>query len=85
MPKAWYKRTDKKLFVKQLAAIERREVRLHRIRARLYRDGDTCEKVARTPEEHHHIGTSQNQFEHIGSFLNRNSGDPATKAKVQLK
>ena len=39
--------------------------------------------MPKTPQGHHHIGTSHNQFEHIGTFLNRNSGDPATKVSVQ--
>jgi hypothetical protein len=83
-PKARYKRTNKqKVFVKQLARIERREARLRSIRAKLadkeqYRN----EPVASTPQEHHHIGTSQNHFEHVGMFLQRHSGDPAVKVGV---
>src|SRR5882762_4566174 len=84
-PKARYKRTDKKLFIKQLARIERRETRLRRIRTRLSRDRSTDEKVPNTPHGHHHIGTSQNQFEHIGTFLSRNSGDLATKVNEPAK
>src|SRR5882762_3314981 len=80
-PKARYKRTDKKLFIKQLARIERREARLRRIRARLSQEGRIGETVAKTPHEHHHIGASQNQFEHIGTFLRRNSEDPAVKVQ----
>ena len=36
--------------------------------------------MEKTPLEHHHIGLSQNQHEHIGTFLRKNSGDPAVKA-----
>jgi hypothetical protein len=35
------------------------------------------EAVGNTPREHHHIGTSQNSFEHIGTFLRQKAGDPA--------
>lgn len=79
-PKSRYKRTDKKTFVKQLTEIERREARIRRIRMRLGRARG--EQVPRSLEEHHHIGKSQNEFEHIGTFLRRNSGDPATKVRV---
>jgi hypothetical protein len=75
--KARYKRTDKREFVRQLARIERHEARLRRIRVRLFQTGQIGETVATTLPEHHHIGASQNQFEHIGTFLQRNSGDPA--------
>jgi len=79
-PKSRYKRTDRKLFVRQLAQIERREARLRKIRARHAKDGRVgAEKVAATPQEHHHIGVSQNQFEHIGSFLRIHGDDPATQ------
>jgi hypothetical protein len=43
----------------------------------------TGEKVPKTPQGHHHMGVSQNQYEHIGTFLNRTSGDPATKVRTQ--
>lgn len=78
--KSRYKRTDKKTFVRQLAEIERREARIRRIRMRLGRARG--ERVPTSLEEHHHIGKSQNQFEHIGSFLRRNSGDPAIKVRL---
>jgi hypothetical protein len=80
-PKYRYKRTDKKKpFIKQLARIERREARLRRIRAKLSKD-NTREAVGNTPHEHHHIGVSQNQFEHLGTFLRDHSGDPAIKVR----
>jgi len=82
--KARYKRTNKKLFVRQLTRIERREARLRRIRIMLSMDRGSDEKVASIPQEHHHIGVSQNQYEHIGTFLKRNSGDPAIKVCIQL-
>jgi hypothetical protein len=83
-PKARYKRTAKKQpFIKQLARIERREARLRRIRAKLSKEGsgNTIEAVGNTPQEHHHIGVSQNQFEHLGTFLRDHSGDPSIKVR----
>jgi hypothetical protein len=35
--------------------------------------------VGNTPQEHHHIGVSQNRFEHIGTFLRQHAGDPAVQ------
>src|SRR5882762_12004525 len=81
-PKARYKRTDKKKFIRQLARIERREARLRRVRARLPGNGGLEEQVAKTPQEHHHIGVSQNHHEHIGTSLRRNAGDPAIKVSI---
>lgn len=81
-PKARYRRTVHKHFVKQLAQIERRATRLRRIRARLVKDGRLrTEQVASTPEEHHHIAASQNEYVHIGYFLQRHSGDPAIEVR----
>jgi hypothetical protein len=82
-PKARFKRTDKKReFVRQMARIERREFRLRRIRARLSgKSKMPCEAVGSAPHEHHHIGVSQNNFEHIGTFLQNHAGDPATKVR----
>jgi hypothetical protein len=68
------------VFVKQLAQIERRQARIRRIQARLHHNKQTQrEAVANTPHEHHHIGLSQNQHEHIGTFLRKNTSDPAVK------
>jgi hypothetical protein len=66
------------VFVKQLARIERREARLRRIRNKL---GWQSEIVANGLQEHHHIGLSQSRYEHIGTFLRRNMGDPAIKVR----
>ena len=80
--KSRYKHTDKKLFVRQLAQIERREARLRRIRAGLS-DAKRIqsEVVGSAPHEHHHIGVSQKNFEHIGTFLRRHTGDPAIRVR----
>jgi hypothetical protein len=82
-PKARYRRTDKKDFVRQLARIERREARLRRIRAKLSNAGQLQEEtVAADPQKHHHIGRSQNNYHHIGTFLRNNAADPAVKVGV---
>lgn len=64
-----------------MTRIERREARIRRIRAKLYNGKKHANEapVAQGPEAHHHIGTSQNLYEHIGSFLRKNLGDPAVK------
>jgi hypothetical protein len=82
-PKSRYRRTDRKLFVRQLAQIERREARLRRIRARLS-NRTQCERVPGKMDQHHHIGVSQNQYEHIGTFLQKNARDPAIKVRCLL-
>jgi len=79
-PKARYKRTDRRHFVRQLAQIERRETRIRRIRARLTQNyPNQFERAPDTLRQHHYVGASQNQYEHIGTFLQKYSGDPATK------
>jgi hypothetical protein len=81
--KARYKRTDKKLFIEQLARIERREARLRHIRTKIYGEKpNQSEVVGITPEEHHHIGISQNYHDHIGTFLQQNAGDPAIQVHL---
>lgn len=81
-PKRRFVRTSRKLFVRQLARIERREARVRRIRQRLYG------KTKRTkqddegmpgPEIHHHMGKTENDWLEMGSFLRDNNGDPAIK------
>lgn len=76
--KSRYRRTDKKSFVEQITKIERRQARIRRIKHRIDVKGGR-EQVSKDPEAHHHIGKSQNHFEHIGTFLQVNSGDPAVK------
>jgi hypothetical protein len=78
--KSRYKRTSRKFFVKQLAEIERRQARIRRIRQTHENVGLLQDKdIAQTPEAHHHIGKSENFPEHVGTFLQKNSGDPAVK------
>ena len=83
-PKARYKRTNKKDFVSQLARIEHREARLCRIQGKLSDAGQLQdeETVTTDPQIHHHIGQSQNNYHHIGTFLYNNATDPAVKVSV---
>lgn len=81
-PKGRFFRTSGKKFLKQMAAIERREARIRRIREKLYKGkkhGD--EAVPDGPDAHHHIGVSQNSYQLIGTFLRQNNSDPAIKAR----
>jgi hypothetical protein len=81
--KARFKRTDKKQFVKQVAQIERRQARLRRIQSRLpVHVLNRRERVVGSPSAHHHIGCSQNNYEHIGTFLHKHAGDPAIQVLV---
>lgn len=59
---------------------------LRRIRARNDRSSghqrDTSEAVS--PDMHHHIGKSQNEAEHVGTFLSTNASDPAVKVAFPM-
>lgn len=37
------------------------------------------QEAALTPEQHHHIGKSENIYVEVGAFLRNNVDDPATK------
>lgn len=79
-PKARYRRTDRKLFVKQLTRIERRQARIRRVGDRIaHRPHIEITELARNPDSHHHIGLTQKYPVHIGSYLRMHEGDPATK------
>ncbi|KAF8074608.1 hypothetical protein FPV67DRAFT_1559334 [Lyophyllum atratum] len=68
-PKARYRRTDRRGYIKQMAQIERRQARLRRIHV--------AEHIAPDLAHHHTIGKSENIVEHIAIFLQRSMGDPA--------
>lgn len=40
------------------------------------------QEAAISPEQHHHIGKSENTYEDIGTFLSNNTDDPAIKASM---
>ena len=81
-PKMRYKCTDRKEFVKQLARIERREARIHRLRPPKSGNQAPDEGCATLPKAHHTIGQTESFPEHIGQFVQRHSGDPAVEVCV---
>lgn len=66
-----------------MASIERRQARIHRIRAKraALRLADP---VPNQPDEHHVIGQSQNFPEELTRFVQINLEDPATKVSPRL-
>ena len=83
--KARYSRTNRKEFVRQMAQIEHRQAHICRIHARTSTNASSpTEKLPITPDVHHCIGQSQNQPEHIGLFVQNNSGNPAIKVLLIL-
>ena len=79
-PKGRYRRTDRKLFVKQLTRIERRQTRIRRIANKVvYRPHTEIAELARSPHVHYHIGSTQKYPVHIGTYLRTHEGDPAIK------
>lgn len=64
-----------------MTQIERRQARIRRIRERLTKDGASFieQDNATSPNSRYHIGKTQNQPEHIVTFVQKNSGDPAVK------
>lgn len=58
--------------------MERREARLRSLRGQHF---PRAEDAVHTQdfESHHHMGKSQKEYDHIGTFLANNSGDPAIK------
>lgn len=68
-----------------MTQIERRQARIRRIRERLDTNGksDTAAEAeaATSPDARYHIGKTQNEPEHLISFVQKNAGDPALKVK----
>jgi hypothetical protein len=63
-----------------MAQIERRQARIRRIRARNFGVKEhEADKIATSPDVHHHIGKSQNHPEHVSLFVQKNSADPAVQ------
>ncbi|KIJ64394.1 hypothetical protein HYDPIDRAFT_90003, partial [Hydnomerulius pinastri MD-312] len=78
--KGRFSRTSRKVFIPQLASIERRQVRIRRIRAKLAAlQAEPKEPVSIKPEDHHHIGRTQNFPEDLMLFVRKNSDDPLAK------
>ena len=83
--KSRFTRTSRKIFIPQLASIERRQERIRQIRTkvaalRAYRQ----DPVPNRPDIHHVIGESQNFPENIVLFQARNSDDPAVRVSRSL-
>ena len=69
------------MYVPQLASIEQRQARIHRIR--LKRDTlHLADPVPNKAKEHHIIGQSQNFPEVLARFMQANRGDPATEVSL---
>jgi hypothetical protein len=85
MPKAWYRRTNKKGFIKQLAQIERRRARIRHIKKanclKHRKASNEQVQAAQCAESHHFIGKSRNFPQHVGMFVTKYSGDPALKVR----
>lgn len=58
--------------------MERREARLRSLHGQHF---PRAEEAIHTQdfESHHYMGKSQNEYDHIGTFLTNNSTDPAVK------
>ena len=75
--KSRYTRTSRKAFTKQLAQIERRQVRIRRVQDHLSRTGELAtENVLCDSDVHHNIGSSQNHPLVFSQFLIKHAGDP---------
>ena len=58
------------MFIKQLTQIERRQIRLQRLKQKYTLSPKSADdKVEKSVKEHHHIGKSESHYEDIGSFL----------------
>ena len=72
--------TSRKDFICQLAQIERRQLRIWRIRERVDATHQTLpEPIPNNPKEHYQIGKSQNYPVDVSNFSQQNSNDPAVK------
>lgn len=81
-PKARYRRTDRKHFIKQLTQIERRQARIRRIKQQnsvneAHTKLSPPPEIATRPEQHHHIGQSEDTYEEFGAFIRKYRDDPA--------
>jgi uncharacterized coiled-coil protein SlyX len=74
--KSRYLRTNRKAVTKQLAAIERRQVRLRRLQEKLGPRRNVANVVVPSNEPYH-VGKSQDNPIGISQFLEKNKGDPA--------
>ncbi|KAG6906039.1 hypothetical protein DXG01_016189 [Tephrocybe rancida] len=96
LPKSNYKRTSKKHFQRQLAQIERKQARLHRIGQAILAPESNLGAVAphemtlesesasepSDPALRYHVGASQHIRKDIRVFIQENAGDPAINAHL---
>lgn len=86
-------RTSRKAFLRQMTQIERRQARIRRIRNYLSHNQTDEESAARNLSEfadvpildtsaRYQIGKTQNNPEHILSFIQKNERDPAIKVSL---
>lgn len=90
-------RTSRKAFLRQMTQIERRQARLRRIRHYLsHNKSDSNLATGHLPETtnevpvgdvdiRYRIGKTQNNPEHIVSFIQGNENDPAIKVCLKLQ
>ena len=84
--KGRFTRTSRKVFIPQLASIERHQAQTHCIRAKLaaLRAGPK-ESLPDNPEDHYHIGQTQCFPEDLMLFIRKHLDDPLTMVhRVQL-
>ncbi|KAG1818907.1 hypothetical protein EV424DRAFT_1539867 [Suillus variegatus] len=80
LPKARYRHTDRKSFVRQLTRIKCCQACIRRIGDDIvHRPHIELAEIATSPNIHHHIGLMQKYPIHIGSYLRSHEGDPAIK------
>ena len=78
-----FARTSRKVFIPQLASIERRQTCTRRIRSKLAGlQAEPKESLPENPEDHHHIGRTQNFPVDLSIFIRENSDDPLAKVCI---
>lgn len=80
-PKARYRRTNRKKYIEQITKIERRQARIRRIRAQHQVNKKQVDTAISDPNSRFTIGKSENNWDHIGTFIKKNEDDPAIKVR----
>ncbi|KAG6905803.1 hypothetical protein DXG01_000659 [Tephrocybe rancida] len=89
VPKSNYKRTSKKVFQRQLARMERRQTRLHRMMQATsgtsvaFEDMSANDASMTNPAERYHIGASEHNKQDICIFVRDNTNNPAISVCLQ--
>jgi hypothetical protein len=86
--KARFSRTSGRSIPLQLSRMERRQRHIRAIREKLHRPlsqtGPDAEDAVNNPQMRYNIGKTQNAPVHVPTFLQKNAGDPATKASDSM-